>query len=163
MKIIEALKQIKHLDRKIKKISERTTKWSSFIVDINLTEAEVVTFPQYTAENIKTMHQQITDWLFEKARLRHLIHRTNILTTVQYQNKEYTLDELIIRKTEVIVGLEQLEKLYNRKDKPYGAKDMRVVVQYDFKERDKQLDKLENEKEELSNLLDILTLETDVV
>ena len=33
MKIIEALKKIKHLDRKIEKTSDRISKWCSYIDD----------------------------------------------------------------------------------------------------------------------------------
>lgn len=161
MKIIEALKQIKHLDRKIKKTSERIVKWSSYLVNSTYSEADNT--PQYSAQDLKIMHQQIGDWVLKKAELRNSIHRTNIETKVQYKGKEFTIDELIILRTEVLPVLKNVEQLYSRKDVPYGAKDTKVIVQYDFKERDKRIDSIENDQEELGNFLDKLTLETDII
>lgn len=161
MKIIEALKKIKHLDRKIEKTQSRIDKWCSYIKEEEGEE------PVYNTEDIRKMQQQISDWLKEKAYLRHRLHITNLQTTERYDHKNYTIDELLGLKEIVIPTEIHSLKLMRRKEKRglYGEdlKNAKVVNQFDSKERDKEIDKLENKMNELDTILDKLTLETDII
>ncbi len=157
MKIIEALKKIKHLDRKIEKTQSRIDKWCSYI------EEEIGEEPVYNSEDIRKMQQQISDWLKEKAYLRHRLHITNLQTTEKYDHKNYTIDELLGMK-EIIIPMEiHSLRLMRRKEKRGLYGDNRVINQFDSKERDKEIDRLENKMNEIDIILDRLTLETDVI
>lgn len=162
MKIIEALKKIKHLDRKIEKTSERISTWCSYINDKENPE-----HPVYNEEDIRRMLQQIDDWVNEKAILRHRLHRTNVETTVKFWNKTYTVDELLGLKEIVIPQQINARKLLRRKEKGrfFGGehKNGVVVNQFDPKQRDQALDSLEHQREELDAFVDQLSIEIDVV
>lgn len=162
MKIIEALKKIKHLDRKIEKTSGRVTKWCSYFDD-----KENPNGPVYNEEDIQRMLQQIDDWASEKAQLRHKLHKTNMETTVDLWGKTYTLDELLGLKEIVIPQMIEIRKKMRRKEKGrvFGEenKNTTVINQFDPKKRDQILDNLDSQKEEIDSLVDRLSIETNVV
>lgn len=161
MKILAALKKIKHLDRKKEKAMERIDKWSSYVNDTN-----DPTTPLYNAEEIRKLRQQIHDWMMEKASLRHRLHKTNLQTTVEFMGKARTLDELLCLQAIVLPVDIKSWKALNRKSKPYhgsGQPHINVVLQYDPKEKDKAIDDIENVMVELNELLDHMTIETDLV
>ena len=163
MKIIEALKKIKHLDRKIDKTTTRITAWASYLEDKTATEEE--NKPQYDAQDIAGMIQQISDWVREKAKLRHRLHKTNLQTTAEFNGKAHTIDELLGLKEMIIPQQIKTLQLLRRKEKPtYGdTKHLRAVLQYDPKKRDEIIEKLEHGLEELDALLDHITIEVDIV
>ena len=164
MKIIEALKKIKHIDRKIEKTTVRVSDWCSYIRDKEISPDEDP--PLYNEEEIRRMIQQIDDWVVEKANLRHLLHKTNLSTTVGVWGKQYTIDQLLGLKEIVIPQQISIRGKLRRKEKGGWvdtSKGKITVTQFDPKERDKAVDSLENQQEEISNLLDKLTLETDLV
>ncbi len=159
--ILQALKKIKHLDRKIEKTRERIQKWCSYIDPL---EAP----PQYDTNKLM---QSLNDLLAEKARLRHALHTTNALHTVDYKRAKVTVDELLITATVTIPAMINALKLQRRKEKPYGLRDdpnweesqrPKVVMQYDPSGRDKTIDKLENDLMEIETLLDEVNITTDI-
>jgi len=165
MKIIEALKAIKHLDRKIEKNLERIAAWCSYELDESNPEP-----PLYNAEDIAKMRQQITDWLYEKAKLRHLLHKTNIKTIVEFDGKTFNIDQLLIIKTMVLPSrLDMLKRLTRRNASSRRGvftdteKKVKIVMQYDPKEREKEIDSIDNMSVKISALLDTLTLNTELV
>ena len=161
MKIIEALKKIKHLDRKIEKAGERITIWSSYVETIN--EGDLVAEePLYNAKDIMIMVQQTNDWQQEKARLRHLLHRTNILTSAKFDNKVYNIDELLLLQNIVLPEKLNTQKRLSRQRILNPAKQ-RVIMQYDPKEREKEIDSIEDTATRLNALLDQLSLSVEVL
>ena len=153
--ILQALKKIKHIDRKIEKTRERIQKWCSYIDPF---EAP----PQYDTNKLL---QSVKDMLVAKAGLRHALHMTNALHCVEYKGKRITVDELLITATIVIPAIIETLKLQHRREKPYGLKDMaeqKVVMQYDPSNRDKAIDSLENELMEIDTLLDEVNITTDI-
>lgn len=153
--ILQALKKIKHLDRKIEKTRERISKWCSYIDPL---EAP----PQYDTTKLL---QSVNDMLMEKANLRHALHATNALCTVEYKKVEVTIDELLIRATITIPAMIETLKLQHRKEKPHYLKDEarhKVIMQYDPGNRDKSIDRLENDLMEIETLLDEVNIITDV-
>ena len=160
MKIIEALKQIKHLDRKTEKAEDRVAEWCSYISDDANPEK-----PLYDAEEVRKMIQQITDWQKEKAKIRHLLHKTNLSVSAKFDGKERNIDELLLLQAIVIPKQIEVLKSMNRKnisnyDKREKAK---VVLHYDPKAKEKEIDNLENMAIDLNNLLDNLSLSIEVV
>jgi len=159
--IMQALKKIKHIDRKIEKTRERIQKWCSYIDPL---EAP----PQYDTNKLL---QSVGDLLAEKARLRHALHMTNALHKVEYKKVKVTIDELLITRTITIPAMIDALKLQRRKEKPYNLKDdpsweeaqrPKVVMQYDPNGRDKAIDSLENDLMEIDTLLDEVNITTDI-
>lgn len=160
MKIIEALKQIKHLDRKTKKAEERVAVWCSFIVDEANPEK-----PLYDTEELRKMVQQTTDWQKEKAKIRHQLHKTNLSVSAVFDGKERNIDELLLLQAIVIPKQIEILKLMSRKNVGIYEKREKVktVLQYDPKAKEKEIDSLENMAIDLNNLLDSLSLSVDVI
>jgi hypothetical protein len=154
--ILQALKKIKHLDRKIEVNQERIKKWCSYIDPMD-------TPPQYDTNKLI---QSVNDMLKEKARIRHALHRTNALHTVKYKGKKITVDDLLIMSTLTIPSMIHTLKLQRRKEKPYRmTKDdleQKVILQYDPKERDRTVDGLENDLMEMDAILDEINITTDI-
>lgn len=154
--ILQALKKIKHLDRKIEKTRERIQKWCSYIDPLDGP-------PQYDTNKLL---QSVNDLLAEKARLRHALHMTNALHYVEYKGTKTTIDELLIAATITIPAMIDTLKLQRRKEKDrylQGEKcEQKVVLQYDPSGRDKTIDKLENDLMEIDSLLDETNITTDV-
>ena len=162
MKILTGLKRIKHLDRKITKTLLRIEKWCSFVVD-NKSDPN----PVYNEEDIRSMQQQITDWAINKSVIRGALHLTNIRTKVQFDGKEMSIDQLLLLQNIVVPEKKRALKCLRRKEKGgYGnmaSKDSWVVLQYDPKDRDMAIEKLELLEEELDTLLDNLNIETNII
>jgi hypothetical protein len=162
MKILAALKKIKHLDRKIEKTLKRIERWCSIIVDNEKDPA-----PVYNTEDVRKMHQQVTDWAIEKIRIRAALHLTNVRIVVDFRGKEHSIDELLLEQNIIIPT--QLKALTSMRRKEKGgyrssdSKDSWVIMQFDPKERDVEIEKLEHLKEQLDELLDNLNIETDVI
>ncbi len=154
--ILQALKKIKHLDRKIEKTRERIQKWCSYIDPLDGA-------PQYDTNKLL---QSLNDMLANKARLRHALHMTNALHVVEYKGSKGTIDELLISTTVTIPAMIDALKLQRRKEKDRYLQDekheQKVVLQYDPSGRDKAIDKLENDLMEIDSLLDETNITTDI-
>jgi hypothetical protein len=164
MKILTALKKIKHLDRKIEKNLKRISKYCSVIVEDD--EAP----PAYDEDDIRKMSQQVKDWAVHKAAIRAALHLTNARTRVPFHGRELSIDELLLYQNVVIPA--EMACLTNLRRKEKGglgymsrevSKNAMVITQYDPKERDAAIEKLEDIKEELDALLDRMNIETDVI
>lgn len=164
MKILAALKKIKHLTRKIEKANRNIGKWCSYIVD-NENDPE----PTYDGADIHKMHQQINDWAHQIAVIRSAMHTTNVRIKTEFQGRECSIDELLLFQNIVLPAKMKALTSMRRKEKGSGfgrgsdKKDSWVEMQFDPKERDMQIEKLEKTMDELDELLDRLNIETDVV
>ena len=155
MTILEALKKIKHLDRKIEKTHKRISRWCSYVDTDD---------PLYNADDIRAMMQSAEDLIRERNRLRHLIHKTNIATVVTFQHKELTLDELLILRTLTLPAMLAGVTLLRRREKGFhDQKEAKVVLQYDPKKRDKTIESIENTIAELDAFLDSVNITTNLV
>ncbi len=166
MTILEVLKKIKHIDRKIDKNKERLAKWCSYF-NIEIGPGEE---PLYIA---KKLMQSLSDLITIRGSYRHALHKANIDNKVEYAGKELTIDELLVLRTSTLPANIAYLKLLRRKEKNYVAlrhltdeerKDVRVITQFDPLARDKAIDDIENEMANLDKLLDEtnITLTTDV-
>jgi hypothetical protein len=163
MKILTALKKIKHLDRKITKNVERIGKFCSYIV-----ENEADPKPVYNEEDIKKFIQQCHDWTAEKIRIRLAIHATNVAVKARFEGKDRSIDELLLIQNVLIPNELTTLKSLRRKEKgtvysSRAGKDSYVVLQYDPKARDAEVERAEFMKEKLDELIDNLNIETDVI
>jgi len=162
MKILQALKKIKHIDRKIEKQSEKIQKYCSVIMEPNDPA------PPYDAGDISKMLQSISDLLLEKARIRAALHKTNVATTVEFNGANRTIDELLLWQNVVIPGTIRAFKALRRKEKRNRyeetySKEARVLLQYDPRNRDRGIEEMEDTLQRLDDTLDNLNIETDVI
>ena len=162
MKILAALKKIKHLDRKIENVLKRISKYCSVIVDNENDDA-----PVYNADDIQKMQQKVVDWAVEKVKIRTALHLTNVRTKVDWMDGNYSIDNLLLIQNVLMPAQMKTLTALRRKEKGgYGnssSKDSWVIMQYDPKKRDAAIEKAEHSKELLDELLDNLNIETDVV
>lgn len=152
--ILQGLKRVKHIDRKIEKAQTRIRKWCSYIEPDDLPI-------QY---DIKPLIQSVNDLLNERMQIRHALHTVNALHKVEYNGRTITVDELLIMRINTIPVKIQTQKLLRRKEKPYyeDKAKHKVVTQYSPHERDKIIDNLENELDEIDGLLDEINISVDV-
>lgn len=166
MTILEVLKRIKHVDRKIEKSKERLSKWCSYF-DIELEPGQE---PLYNAEKLM---QSINDLIALRGIYRHALHKANIDNKVEYKGKMLTIDELLVLRTSTLPARRNCLLLLRRREKGYSElrhltederKAVRVITQFDPLKRDKSVDEIENEMADLDRLLDELniTLTTDI-
>lgn len=151
MTILQVLKKIKHLDRKVEKNSKRIQKWCSHFNN------------EETQYDVAKLIQSANDMLEEKARWRHLLHKTNIQTIIEFQGKNVSIDELIILLTLTLPTKINILRLLRRQEKGYNMdKDIKVVMNYDPADRDKKIDALENVMDKAEEVLDNLNIATEV-
>ncbi len=162
MKILAALKKIKHLDRKITKTLKRIDKYCSVIVDNENDED-----PVYNEDDVRKMQQKVVDWAMEKVKIRTALHLTNVRTKVSWKDGEHSIDNLLLIQNVLLPAKMSTLKALRRKEKGgYGhssSKDSWVIMQYDPKKRDEDIEKVEYDMEQLDELLDNLNIETDVI
>ena len=154
MTILQGLKKVKHIDRKIEKTQIRIRKWCSYIEPDDLPV-------QY---DIKPLIQSVNDLLNERTQIRHALHTVNALHKIEYKDKTMTVDELLIMRINTIPVKIKTQKLLRRKEKSYYEDKVKreVVLQYNPHERDKIIDNLEYELDKIDSLLDEINISVNV-
>lgn len=162
MTILEVLKKIKHVDRKIEKCKQRIAKWCSFF-DITTDDGK----PLYDTEKLI---QSVNDLIALRSKYRHALHKANIDHKVEYNGKEVTIDELLVLRTYTLPAKLETLALLRRKEKGYNdlryltedeRKAVKVITQFNPLERDKAVDAIENEMAELDKLLDDINITSE--
>ncbi len=157
--ILQVLKRIKHLDRKIEKNQMRIKKWASFVSP----EDDP---PQYDTSKLI---QSVNDMIVEVSKLKHSLHLLNATHKVYYKGNEMTIDELLLLRTVTIPKFIATQKLLTKKSliNVYGGKQYeehsKIVMQYDPKKRDLKIDQLEDELLNIDNLLDEINTTQKVI
>jgi len=152
MTVLQGLKKIKHLTRKLTKNQQRMVKWCSHLENEE---------PLYDWEK---MMQSCQDLVTQIAQIRHGIHKTNITKMVELDGKEYTIDELIGLRTTVIPMRINLWKSLRRREKNYhDPKEVNVITHFDHRDRDVKIDSLEDFLDRIDEALDQVNIETELV
>ena len=152
--IIQTLKKIKHLGRKIDRTQERIGKWCSFTTDDK---------PLYNQEEIRAMIQSVGDMSSEVAGLKHALHLVNATLEVEFEGKKTTIDGLLLETNVIIPTKLASLKALRRKEKNYHHKeDVEVVLQYDPRERDMEIDRLTDYQASINDFLDELNIKVMV-
>ena len=156
--ILQVLKKIKHLDRKIEKNQERIKKCGSYITP---TEEKPIYEPLKLIQSVK-------DMIIEVYKLKHSLHYTNATIKIKYRDKDITIDELLLMRTIIIPKFIETYKLLRSKSLNQRYSDVvyekgsKVVRLYDPQERDKKIDKLENELAYIDCMLDEINITQEV-
>ena len=152
--IIQGLKTIKHLSRKIETTNTRIGRWCSFTSDED---------PLYT--NIDALVQSVSDMQTEICKIRHAIHLVNANKVVIFENKETTLDELLLEATVTIPSKLATLALLRRKEKNNFRQvqnDTKVILQYDPAKRDKLVDQLTERQANIHDFIDTLNIQLEL-
>jgi len=166
MTILEVLKKVKHIDRKIEKAKKRMVKWCSYFN----TDLEPGQEPLYDVEKLL---QSLNDMIVLRGAYRHALHKANMDNLVEYKGKKSTIDELLILRTNVLPAKKDCLSSLRRKEKGYNElrhmteeerKTVKVITKFDPFKRDKSIDEIENEMADLDNFLDgiNITITTDI-
>ena len=156
--ILQTLKKIKHLDRKIEKNQKRILKCASYVSP----EEEK---PLY--DPLKLV-QSVNDMIIEVYKLKHSLHYTNATVRIKYRDKNITIDELLLMRTVIIPRLIETQVLLKKKSitSRYGdnqyKKGSKVIKLYDPREKDKAIDRLEDELANIDGLLDEINITQEV-
>jgi len=160
LSILQVLKKIKHLDRKIEKANTRLAKWCSYF-NIDVEEGQS---PPYEHS---TLLQQILDWRELRAKLVHALHKANLNNTAEYKDKQWTIDELLILRTKMLPDTKKTLELMRRREKNYNnlrhlseeeRKEVKVVTQFNPAERDKTIDQIDDDMAFIDQILDELNI-----
>ena len=149
MTILEVLKKIKHVDRKIEKLKLRLEEWCSYY-DIKLDPGQQ---PLYDAKK--------------------LLQALNDLITLK-KGKKLTIDELIMMRTVTLPAKKQCLELLRRKEKGYvdlrhlseeERKEVKVITHpfkaaslFDSIRRDRSIDEIDDEMADLDRILDEINI-----
>ena len=151
MNMMQALKRIKHVDRKIAKAQTRIQRWCS-----HSSEEE-------NPYNMEKLMQSVADLIVQKAKIRAGMHATNITTIVEFKGRKWSMDGLLAHRTIVLPKQIESFKMMRRKEKGFhDDKDMKYVLAYDPKWRDQKIDALEEELAEIDDLLDTTNISTEL-
>jgi len=167
MTILEVLKKVKHIDRKIAKNKERVKKWCSYFnIDVGEVGVAQTSLPEPPYDTQKLL-QTLNDQIKYRAELRHALHKANIENTTTYKGKEMTIDELLVLRTKTLPEMVECLKLMRRKEKGYQilshlpedvCKQVFVINQFDSTTRDKNMDDIEDEIADIDTILDEINI-----
>ena len=152
--IIQGLKIIKHLSRKIETTNARIARWCSYTSDEE---------PLYT--NIEAMIQSVNDMQTEICKIRHAIHLVNANKVVTFENKETTLDELLLEATVTIPSKLATLALLRRKEKNNFRQvqsDIKVILQYAPAKRDQSVDQLTERQANIHDFIDTMNIQLEL-
>ena len=174
MKIIEAMKKIKHLQEKC---TDLRTKVAQYCADLDF---ETPTYPDQKGQ-IQEWLQGHADTLQEIARLRVAIQRTNLAThvTIELGGRPVmkTIAEWIHRRGDAKKrdGLAHLDfamwstlgdrglKEGNMQTTAGGLKEIRIRRHFDPKQRDKMIELFRNEPSIIDRTLEVVNAVTDLL
>lgn len=153
MNIMQALKKIKHLSRKIESNEKRIVRWCSHEED------------ETSPYDMRKLMQTITDLVKEKARIRAAIHATNVTTLVDFKNQKWSLDGLLAHRLIVLPAHIKALGLFRRRERGrmYAeTKPIKYILEYDPQWRDDRVEAIQDEMADIDNLLDVTNLSTEI-
>lgn len=169
MKIIEGLKKVKHLEKKINDLTEKIGKYCA---DTELDE------PIYADQKgqISQWLQSVHDSTLEIERLKYRINKTNISTLVKIEingkHIEKSIYEWILRRTKLArfdegawktLSDRGLQALAYRKSQDGTTKQYNVRLYYDPKEKDSKISEFMEEPSLIDGRLEIVNAITDLL
>lgn len=171
MKIIEAMKEAKLIEKKIRKNNELITEYSSALDNEKLpflTEEEQI-------KEVKKLVQSNIDLEERYISLKVAIDRTNLATKVSIEGakREYTIFELLVIKRKF--GKTMIEKYTSMNGSKAEAKRMSygrlssegkapsVIKFYDEREKNNNINDIENFLAKIDSRLEVVNAVTDII
>ena len=170
MKIIEALKRIKMLKKRMESNIQDIQKYSSGVS----TERGYFESDEETTRVLQQLEQSTWDLWHEKIKLEQAIAITNIMTKIMVNGKEYTLHELLQLKRQ---DGSTLTHMYGAMNEQAGQQRLRAAVQlatsdtapvhvvrfYDEKAKNEKLRALQDLIHEADSRLEVVNATSQIV
>ena len=163
MKLIEAMKELKTIEKRMVKNAEKVTEYASSL------ESERMQFDNEKEQKkeVSSLLQANEDLLTEYLRVKTAIEKTNLETKVDIEGKVHTISELLIVKrrmakfmTNTYTSLNE-SKARNLKS---GRNDNpKTVVFFDEKKKNEKLEHWENLYERIDSRLEVVNATTELV
>ena len=168
MKIIEALKQIKDLQRKANDLREKVKAHSAYL------DYETPVYPDQKGQ-VKQWIQAHSDVLKEILRLRVAIQRTNlaVAVSIELQGKPVTktIAEWVHRRRDLAVGEQQMWQMLTDRGLKEGRMqqstgqpmEIKIIRCFDAAERDTMVAAYSSEPSQIDAKLEIVNAVTDLI
>ncbi len=170
MKIVEALKRLKVIEKRISRNSQDISKYSS---GVNTERPLFETEAKQRAE-LKSLIQSNLDLLQESMKLKKNIEHTNLSIKVDIEGKEYFLSDLLMLKRKMIKPITATYESMNDNAgegrlrtavafKDQGGSAPHVVRYYDEKEKNEGRRKWMDLGDQIDSRLEVINATTDLV
>jgi predicted nucleic acid-binding Zn-ribbon protein len=168
MKIVEAMKELKLIEKKIARNTDSIQKYSAQLSN----ERPYFTTPEAQSKEIRSLVQANGDLIDNYIALKGKIERTNLEITIEMDGRKYSLSELLVLKRK-LAGLmaktyeamndnsaKQSERLIMRSG---SDKEIRVERFYDEREKMEGLRKWQDFVDNIDSRLEVINATTDIV
>ena len=168
MKIIEALKKLKVIEKRMEKNRVQITQYASMIS----TERPIFDTEEKQRKEVSSLIQANIDLMKEYLSLKGKIEKTNITVTVEMGGVQYTLSDLLLIKRKMA---KVMMSTYEALNPSTGQSKMRhasissgerapqVVQLYDEKDKITGLDKWQDLYHNIDSRLEVINATTDLV
>lgn len=163
MKLIEAMKELKTIEKRMDKNSKKITEYASSL------DSERVQFgtPKEQEKEVAGLVQANEDLMVNFLNLKTSIDQTNLNTKVDIEGKVYTIAELLIVKRRMASFMVNTYRALNE-DKGRGLQrhrsdNAKVIVFFDEKKKNKGLEQWETLYERIDSRLEVVNATTELV
>lgn len=166
MKLIEAMKQLKVIEKRMAKNVQQITKYAS----IPSNEKSPFGTEDQQKKEVRSLLQSNNDLTKEYLRLKNCIDRTNLNTTIQIDGISYTLVDLLTLKRKLANGMintyealndsysiSKIRGIYNQ------DKSVTTVYLYDEEDKNNNIRKWQDLADNIESRLEVINATTDLV
>ena len=171
MKIIEAMKKLRIIEKRMMQNRDRISKYASSVS----TEKPLMNTEEDQVKEIKSLVQSNDDLLKEYLQLKCSIERTNLSTIVEVSGYKGSISELLVIRRKLAklmtstydamddtAGMKKLNSYGIRtRDNEYSRPDL--VRFYDEKEKNEGLRKWQDIYESIDSRLEVVNATTDII
>lgn len=166
-KIIEGMKRLKVIDKRMETNTANISKYSSMLsTERTFFESEAV-----QRREVKSLIQSNEDLMNEYLALKGQIERTNLSTNVEMGGRQYTISDLLVIKRRLAQKMistfnglnEQSASARLRSSMSVDGKAPQVVRLFDEKDRNDGLSKWHDLYDNIESRLEVINATTDLV
>lgn len=163
MKIIEGMKELKTIERRMAKNSEKITEYASSLDSERL----IFESEKEQRKEVASLVQANEDLMVHYLELKAAIERTNLGTDVDIEGKVYTIASLLVIQRRMAQFMNNTYRALNDskgRALSRGRNDAsKVVTFYDEKAKNEGLEHWENLYERANSRLEVVNATTDLV
>lgn len=165
MKIVEAMKELKLIEKKMEKNADSIQKYSSQPSN----ERPYFSTEDAQRKEIKSLIQSNIDLLNNYLGLKKSIEKTNLETQVEFDGKKYTISELLVLKRRLakmmIVSFDSMNDSNARQNMIRGTGDNTIKIErfYDEREKNEGLRKWQDFYDNIDSRLEVVNATTDLI
>jgi hypothetical protein len=168
MKIVEAMKELKLIEKKISRNVDSVQKYSAQLSN----ERPYFNTPEAQSKEIQSLVQANQDFINNYLELKGKVERTNLEIKVEMDGREYTLSELLVLKRKLANLMASTYEAMNDNSAKKSErlmmsrgseKEVRVERFYDEKEKMSGLRKWQDFVDNIDSRLEVINATTDIV